>query len=169
LINPIKTSVSEQGSYLLVTAKKMIIRNGKEANVQERSKIARLALQIIAGKEMFEYSGKPELANEEGLAEASFWRNLNGADEEKENSLSVDEYQKIYSKSFAIYRIEESGKAIEMQCEVVSASVLDSTQILVLDFGSEIYIWSGRRSNRSLAKFATEFVEKLVRCFLQEN
>lgn len=129
LVRPTKSSATEQGAYLLVTAKKLIIRHGKDATVQERAKIAQLAHEVIAGKELFGYSGKPELANEDGLAEASFWRHLEDDEEEKSNT---DDFQQHYSKSFNFYRIDESGEAIKIECDAVSSSVLDSTQVFII-------------------------------------
>lgn len=119
-----------------MTSKQLIIRNGKEATVQERSKITQLAHNVIAGKEMFGYSGKPDLANEDSLAEAAFWRHL-GENVEDHSHLgenvgeneSVVDFQQLYPQSFAFYRIDDSGEPVRLDVESVSASVLDSNQV----------------------------------------
>jgi hypothetical protein len=77
---------------------------------------------------MFGYSGKPELANEDGLAEASFWRHLN----EEESEKTINEIQQFYTKSFDFYQIDESGEANKIECDAVSASILDSNQVCVI-------------------------------------
>jgi hypothetical protein len=116
---------------LLVTSKKLIIRNGKDATIQERAKIAQLAHEVIAGKEMFSYSGKPELANEDGLAEASFWRNLNECEDQPEIG---DNLQQSYQNSFVFYQIEESGEPKQLECDNISTLVLDTNQVDISEF-----------------------------------
>lgn len=124
LVRPSNKSVTDQASYLLVTAKKLIIRHSKDASVQEKAKISQLTHEVIAGKEMFGYSGKPDLANEDGLAEAAFWRNLNESEGQMAENL-----QEVYQNSFAFYRIEDSGEYKKVECENVSTLVLDSNQV----------------------------------------
>ncbi|KAI6203319.1 hypothetical protein M3Y94_00542500 [Aphelenchoides besseyi] len=163
LVQPTASSVHERASYLLVTAKKMIVYNGAKATVNERAKISQLAHEIIAGKEMFGYSDKPLHANEDPSAEAGFYHILGaeGIEERNQQANLDEEFEEQQRGSFRFHRISVNNNPEPIECDSISSSLLSSDDVVVADFGSEIYMWFGRNSNRSLGKAATAFVEQL--------
>jgi hypothetical protein len=133
LIRPAKRAVrDDRGTYLLVNEKKLIVRHSNDSTVAERAKIAQLSHEIVAGKQLGHLSsgGKPELANEDGLVDAAFWRAL---ERDGDEALLMDNLAEIYPKSFAFYQITRDEEPKRLDCDAIRMDVLDSEKVAFIN------------------------------------
>ncbi|KAL3082935.1 hypothetical protein niasHS_010737 [Heterodera schachtii] len=166
LVLPSCCSINDHCSYLLITQKRLIIYNGNEAAIVCRSKIAQMAYEIVASKELPTSAIRVEIANDDQKTECHFWRLLkrDEADTkiEKENLLSeccggveTSEEDQIFEvMANGTTKILSEGKAPEI-------AMFDRAKVLVFYFISEIYVWVGSEANKSLIENAMNFARSL--------
>ncbi|XP_037544537.1 supervillin [Nematolebias whitei] len=152
LVEPSARSLSSGDCFLLVTAERCVLWSGEFANEQETAKAFEVASTIQTQKDLGCLApGVVHLqegpSSDSGAAE-DFWSLLGGrkpyrgagaAEEDELFELGVVE-------SNCVYRLVENRLVPHEQAwaSTPSTALLGSTEVLVFDFGSEVYLWHGR-------------------------
>ncbi|XP_056871307.1 supervillin isoform X4 [Takifugu flavidus] len=162
LVEPSARSLNSGDCFLLVTPERCFLWTGEFANDQERAKARELAATILRRRDLG--CRAPEVVHlEEGLncdggPAEDFWRLLGGRSHYRGASAGEEDevYERGLAESNCVYRLQENRLVPEEQAWASdpSASLLGSSEVLLFDFGSEVYLWQGRDvppSRRSVA------------------
>uniref|UniRef100_A0A183C716 HP domain-containing protein n=1 Tax=Globodera pallida TaxID=36090 RepID=A0A183C716_GLOPA len=175
LVKPSCTSVNEWCSFLLATEKRLIVYNGNEATISSRSKIAQIAYEIVASKELPTNADRVEIANDDRKTECHFWRVLE-RDEENETKMEKENLRRDCSgavESFEgdkVFEARGDGTiAILSEKRPPETALFDQAKVLLFYFISEIYVWVGSNANKSLVENAVNFAQSLKDCPLVEK
>uniref|UniRef100_A0A914HH76 HP domain-containing protein n=1 Tax=Globodera rostochiensis TaxID=31243 RepID=A0A914HH76_GLORO len=175
LVKPSCTSVNEWSSFLLATEKRLIVYNGNEATISSRSKIAQIAYEIVASKELPTNADRVEIANDDRKTECHFWRVLE-RDEENETKMEKENLRRDCSgavESFEgdkVFEARGDGTiAILSEGRAPESALFDQAKVLLFYFISEIYVWVGSNANKSLVENAVNFAQSLKDCPLVES
>ncbi|XP_054615893.1 supervillin [Dunckerocampus dactyliophorus] len=152
LAEPSANSLNSGDCFLLVTTENCVLWSGKSANEKERAKAAELASFIHSHKDLGCQATKV-VHLEEGLncdssQATDFWNVLGGRTPSRgASSLEDDElYERGAVESNCVYKLVENRLVPHEQAwaSMPSMSLLESSQALVFDFGSEVYLWLGK-------------------------
>ncbi|XP_061551000.1 supervillin-like isoform X12 [Phycodurus eques] len=169
LVEPRASSLNSGDCFLLVTTKHCFVWIGEFSNVIERAKAMDLAMFIQTKKDLGCRATKVRTI-EEGVHVQSpdsqeFWTILGGqsayqcAGPPEED----DRFENAIVETNCIFRLlddklmpddEEWGK-------VPHSSLLSSKEVLVLDFGSEVYVWHGKEVTLAQRKVAFQLAKHL--------
>nr|XP_057904295.1 supervillin [Doryrhamphus excisus] len=152
LAEPSAKSLNSGDCFLLVTTENCILWSGKSANGKERAKAAELASFIQSHKDLGCQAAQvvhlEEGLNCDSIQATDFWNVLGGRTPSRgASSLEEDElYERAAVESNCVYRLVENRLVPHEQAwaSMPSVSVLESSQALVFDFGSEVYLWLGK-------------------------
>uniref|UniRef100_UPI00398F1294 supervillin-like isoform X4 n=1 Tax=Pristiophorus japonicus TaxID=55135 RepID=UPI00398F1294 len=170
LVEPRATSLNSGDCFLLVTAQHCFLWTGEFANVIERSKASELASFIQTKRELGCRAANVTII-EEGINSQTkrakeFWDLLGGhAEYQDAGDPEEDEvYEAAITETNYIYRLVE-GKLVpdnELWGKIPRCSMLNSQEVLVLDFGSELYIWHGKEATLAQRKTALQLGKQLL-------
>ncbi|XP_077413137.1 supervillin isoform X2 [Vanacampus margaritifer] len=169
LVEPRASSLNSGDCFLLVTPEHCFVWIGEFANVIERAKAMDLAMFIQTKKDLGCRATKVQTI-EEGVHAQSpdsqeFWTILGGhspyqpAGPPEED----DRFENAIVETNCIFRLiddklmpddDEWGK-------VPRCSLLSSKEVLVLDFGSEVYVWHGKEVTLAQRKVAFQLAKHL--------
>ncbi|RXG71357.1 Supervillin, partial [Armadillidium vulgare] len=170
LVAPFCSSVNQGDDFLLVTPFELFHYKGRYSNVIERAVASEMALYILQTKDLGVTSALKVTDVEEGSAAGKrerFWKKLGGtvnseglppglpdADDHIEAALIAS--NKIFEvKDQALVPLEEAwGQSPKYE-------LLSSDKVLVFDFGSELYLWSGKRAPLVEKKKGTALLKEL--------
>ncbi|XP_051995703.1 supervillin-like isoform X4 [Xyrauchen texanus] len=169
LVEPVARSLNSGDCFLLVTPSHCFLWTGKLSNTIEREKASEMASFIVTQRDLgCQATGVIHLdegVNTDSLQAAEFWKLLGGQTQYKgPDSADDDElYEKAISESNCIYRLQgdrlrphELGWA-----SIPHLSLLDSSQTLLFDFGSELYLWHGKDVCPSERKLALQLAQQV--------
>ncbi|XP_061906125.1 supervillin [Entelurus aequoreus] len=172
LAEPSASSLNSGDCFLLVTAENCILWSGKSANEKEKAKATELASFIQSHKGLGCQAARvvhlEEGCNCEGSLATDFWSVLGGRTSYREkldglwaaeSSLEEDElYERGIVESNCVYRLLENRLIPHEQAwsSMPSVSLLKSSEALVFDFGSEVYLWLGKEVPASTRKVALQ-------------
>ncbi|XP_034750638.1 supervillin isoform X2 [Etheostoma cragini] len=152
LVEPSARSLNSGDCFLLVTPEHCILWSGEFANEQEKAKASELASSIQSQRDLG--CQAPQMVHlEEGLncdssLAADFWSLLGGRTQYRGASAEEDDelYERGVVESNCVYRLVENKLVPHEQAwaSIPSISLLGSTEALVFDFGSEVYLWHGQ-------------------------
>ncbi|XP_028310399.1 supervillin-like isoform X2 [Gouania willdenowi] len=169
LVEPKARSLNSGDCFLLVTPQLCIVWNGEFANDQEKLKACELA-SFIQSQSDLGCVASHVIHLEEGLnsdshTAADFWSLLGGREQYRgAGAVEEDElYERGVVESNCVYRLLENRLVPHQQAwaSIPNVSLLDSTEALVFDFGSEVYLWLGQDvspSRRDVALLLTQQV-----------
>ncbi|GCB73386.1 hypothetical protein scyTo_0002517, partial [Scyliorhinus torazame] len=170
LVEPRASSLNSGDCFLLVTAQHCFLWTGEFANVIERSKASELASFIQAKRELGCRAANVTII-EEGINSQSkrakeFWDLLGGqvqyqaAGDPEEDEL----YEVAITETNYIYRLNKDKLVPDNESwgKVPSCYMLNSKEVLVLDFGSELYIWHGKEVTLAQRKTALQLGRQLL-------
>ncbi|XP_072417908.1 supervillin-like isoform X2 [Chiloscyllium punctatum] len=170
LVQPRASSLNSGDCFLLVTAKHCFLWIGEFANVIERSKASELASFIQTKRELG--CRAPYVTNiEEGINSQSkrvkeFWDLLGGeAEYQAAGDPEEDElYEAAITETNHIYHLvgDKLVPDDESWAKIPRCSMLNSKEVLVLDFGSEVYIWHGKEVTLAQRKLALQLAKQLL-------
>ncbi|XP_060704952.1 supervillin isoform X7 [Hemiscyllium ocellatum] len=170
LVQPSASSLNSGDCFLLVTAKHCFLWIGEFANVIERSKASELASFIQTKHELG--CRAPYVTNiEEGVNSQSkrvkeFWDLLGGeAEYQAAGDPEEDElYEAAITETNHIYHLvgDKLVPDNESWAKIPRCSMLNSKEVLVLDFGSEVYIWHGKEVTLAQRKLALQLAKQLL-------
>ncbi|XP_016405193.1 supervillin-like [Sinocyclocheilus rhinocerous] len=169
LVEPASHSLNSGDCFLLVTPSHCFLWTGKLSNTIEREKASEMASVIVTQRDLgCQATGVIHLdegVNTDSLQAAEFWKLLGGQTQYKgPDSADDDEhYERAISESNCIYRLQgvrlsphEQGWAV-----VPDLSLLNSSQTLLFDFGSELYLWHGKDVGPSERKLALQLAQQV--------
>ncbi|XP_061568583.1 supervillin [Cololabis saira] len=152
LVEPSARSLNSGDCFLLVTPEHCVAWTGEFANEQERAKASELASFIQSSRDLGCLA--PHVVHlDEGLncdsdVAADFWSLLGGRMQYRgAGAPEQDEfYEQGVVESNCVYRLVENRLVPHEQAwaSIPSTSLLSSSEALVFDFGSEVYLWHGR-------------------------
>jgi supervillin len=176
LIEPSHTSVNSGDAYVLVTGSDVFNWVGKFSNVIERNRSAEIAQSILQRKELGckkarrVHTIEEERAFGASRAEKDFWAAL-GSSEPKPSPTGPPEEDEEYELQFndcnLVWEVRiDSGVEELIPVEscwgcVPKYDALDHSKVLVIDFGSEGYVWNGKNAGFDLRKAGSNLAKQM--------
>ncbi|XP_052467374.1 supervillin isoform X16 [Carassius gibelio] len=169
LVEPRASSLNSGDCFLLITPHHCFIWIGEFANVIEKAKAAELATFIQTkhdlGCRASYVQTIEEGANTHTYAAKEFWKILGGqASYQAAGTPEQDEfYENAVVETNCIYGLMEDKLVPEDDFwgRVPRCSMLKPKEVLVFDFGSEIYIWHGKEVTLAQRKVAFQLAKHL--------
>ncbi|XP_076607832.1 supervillin isoform X2 [Chaetodon auriga] len=169
LVEPSARLLNSGDCFLLVTAEHCILWSGEFANEQERAKASELASSIQSqgdlGCQASHIVHLEEGLNCDGSLAADFWSLLGGRTQYR--GASAEEEDELYEggvvESNCVYRLVENRLVPHEQAwaSIPSVSLLGSSEALVFDFGSEVYLWHGQDVSLSRRTVALQLTHQV--------
>uniref|UniRef100_A0A669BIR0 Supervillin d n=1 Tax=Oreochromis niloticus TaxID=8128 RepID=A0A669BIR0_ORENI len=169
LVEPTAQSLNSGDCFLLITPKHCYMWSGEFANVIEKAKASEMASFVQAKRDLGckapQVTVLEEGINTESRWAKEFWTLLGGktkyrgAGEPEEDEL----YESGVVDSNGVYRLQ-GDKLVPHEdawASIPSVSLLDSKEVLVFDFGSEVYVWHGKDVPLSDRKVAVKLGKQL--------
>ncbi|XP_070782834.1 supervillin [Enoplosus armatus] len=152
LVEPTAHSLNSGDCFLLITPKYCFMWSGEFANVIEKAKASEMA-SFVQAKRDLGCKAPQVTVLEEGINTNSRWAKefwslvggqtqYRGAGEPEEDEL----YESGVLDSNGVYRLQ-GDKLVPHEdawASIPSVSLLNSKEVLVFDFGSEVYVWHGK-------------------------
>uniref|UniRef100_A0A8C1ZKN9 Supervillin a n=1 Tax=Cyprinus carpio TaxID=7962 RepID=A0A8C1ZKN9_CYPCA len=169
LVEPRASSLNSGDCFLLITPHHCFIWIGEFANVIEKAKAAELATFIQTkhdlGCRASYVQTIEEGANTHTHAAKEFWKILGGqASYQAAGTPEEDEfYESAVVETNCIYGLVEEKLVPEDDFwgRVPRCSMLKPKEVLVFDFGSEIYVWHGKEVTLAQRKVAFQLAKHL--------
>ncbi|KAG7526289.1 supervillin-like isoform X12 [Solea senegalensis] len=169
LVEPRASSLNSGDCFLLVTPEHCFVWIGEFANVIERAKAMDLATFIQTKKDMgcraTQVQAIEEGVNPQGPDHQLFWTIIGGqgAYQSAGPPEEDEQFENAIVETNCIFRLlddklvpddDEWGK-------VPHCSLLASKEVLVFDFGSEVYVWHGKEVTLAQRKVAFQLAKHL--------
>uniref|UniRef100_A0A3Q3EQY3 Supervillin n=1 Tax=Labrus bergylta TaxID=56723 RepID=A0A3Q3EQY3_9LABR len=169
LVEPRASSLNSGDCYVLVTSEHCIVWIGEFSNVIEKAKAIDLATFIQTKKDMgcraTQLTTIEEGVNPQGPDTQQFWTTLGGqtAYQPTGPPEEDEQFENAIVETNCIFRLlddklvpddDEWGK-------VPRSSLLASKEVLVFDFGSEVYVWHGKEVTLAQRKVAFQLAKHL--------
>uniref|UniRef100_A0AAY5KDJ9 HP domain-containing protein n=1 Tax=Esox lucius TaxID=8010 RepID=A0AAY5KDJ9_ESOLU len=169
LVEPTARCLNSGDCFLLITPKHCFMWSGEFANVIEKAKASEMAAFVQAKRDLGckapQVTVLEEGINTDNRWAKEFWNLLGGktdyrgAGEPEEDEL----YESGVLDSNGVYRLQE-GKLVPYQeawASIPSVTLLNSKEALVFDFGSEVYVWTGKDVSLADRKVAVQLGKQL--------
>uniref|UniRef100_A0A4W5Q873 Supervillin a n=1 Tax=Hucho hucho TaxID=62062 RepID=A0A4W5Q873_9TELE len=169
LVEPRASSLNSGDCFLLITPHHCFVWTGEFANVIEKAKAAELAQFVQTKRDLGCRASYVELI-EEGInthsyAAKEFWKILGGqASYQSAGTPDEDElYESAIIETNCIYRLVDDKLVPDDDFwgKVPRCTLLSPKQVLVLDFGSEVYVWHGKEVTLAQRKVAFQLAKHL--------
>ncbi|XP_061095115.1 supervillin a isoform X5 [Conger conger] len=169
LVEPRASSLNSGDCFLLVTPHHCFIWTGEFANVIEKAKASELATFIQTKRDLGCRANYVQTI-EEGInthshAAKDFWKILGG--QTGYQSAGTPEEDELYESAIVetncIYRLVEDKLVPDDDFwgKVPRCTLLSSREVLVFDFGSEVYVWHGKEVTLAQRKVAFQLAKHL--------
>ncbi len=177
LVAPRADFINSGDAFVLVTRDDVYLWQGKFSNVIERSRSAEVAATIVQRKELgCKATAKLHILEEEksfgsSKAERDFWKRL-GADsigsakpagspeEDEEFEVAVNAFNLVWEVKVADGK--ESLVPLDLSWGVAPRyEALQPDRVLVIDFGGEAYVWSGKSAPFELRRAGANLVKQV--------
>ncbi|XP_068161262.1 supervillin [Antennarius striatus] len=169
LMEPTTHSLNSGDCFLLITPKHCFMWSGEFANVIEKAKASEMASYVQAKRDLGCKASQVTVL-EEGINADSrwakeFWSLLGGktqyrgAGEPEEDEL----YESGILDSIGVYRLQ-GDKLVphdDAWAAIPSVCLLNSKEVLVFDFGGEVYVWHGKDVPLAERKVAVKLGKQL--------
>ncbi|GAA6217930.1 supervillin-like [Lates japonicus] len=169
LVEPSVRSLNSGDCFLLVTPEHCILWSGEFANEQEKAKALELASIIQSQRDLGCQASQvvhlEEGLNSDGSVAADFWNLLGGRTQYR--GAGAPEEDELYEhgvvESNCVYRLVENRLVPHEQAwaSIPTISLLGSTEALVFDFGSEVYLWHGQDVSLSRRNIALQLTHQV--------
>ncbi|XP_051465429.1 supervillin isoform X21 [Apus apus] len=169
LVEPRASSLNSGDCFLLLTPHLCFLWVGEFANVIEKAKASELATLIQTKRELGCRASYIQTI-EEGInththAAKDFWKLLGGqTNYQSAGSPEEDEmYEAAVIETNCIYRLVEDKLIPEDDYwgKVPKCTLLQPKEVLVFDFGSEVYVWHGKEVTLAQRKVAFQLAKHL--------
>ncbi|NWU77240.1 SVIL protein, partial [Onychorhynchus coronatus] len=169
LVEPRASSLNSGDCFLLLTPHLCFLWVGEFANVIEKAKASELATLIQTKRELGCRASYIQTI-EEGInththAAKDFWKLLGGqTNYQAAGSPEEDEmYEAAIIETNCIYRLVEDKLIPEDDYwgKVPKCTLLQPKEVLVFDFGSEVYVWHGKEVTLAQRKVAFQLAKHL--------
>ncbi|KAM7387286.1 hypothetical protein PAMA_009758 [Pampus argenteus] len=169
LVEPSVRSLNSGDSFLLVTPEHCIVWSGEFTSEQEESKALELASFIQSQRDLGCQASQvihlQEGLNSDSSLAAAFWSLLGGRTEYR--GAGAPEEDELYEhgvvESNCVYRLVENRLVPHEQAwaSIPTISLLGSSEALVFDFGSEVYLWHGQEVSLSRRNIALQLTHQV--------
>ncbi|XP_053569855.1 supervillin isoform X4 [Bombina bombina] len=169
LVEPRASSLNSGDCFLLISPHSCFLWVGEFANVIEKAKASEMA-SIIQTKREIGCRASYIQTIEEGInththGSREFWNLLSGQMEyQGAGSPEEDErYENAIIETNCVYRLVDDKLLPddEFWGKVPKCSLLQSKEVLVFDFGSEVYVWHGKEVTLAQRKVAFQLAKHL--------
>ncbi|XP_067107394.1 supervillin a isoform X2 [Osmerus mordax] len=169
LVEPRSSSLNSGDCFLLVTRQYCFIWTGEFANVIEKAKAAEMAAFIQTKRDLGCKADYVQVI-EEGInthshAAKDFWKVLGGQTSyQAAGTPDEDElYEGAIVETNCIYRLLDDKLVPDDDFwgKVPRCTLLRPTEVLVFDFGSEVYVWHGKAVTLAQRKVAFQLAKHL--------
>ncbi|KAL7860699.1 hypothetical protein AOLI_G00170480 [Acnodon oligacanthus] len=167
LVEPVARSLNSGDCFLLVTPSLCFLWTGQLSNGSERETASAMASLVVTQRDLgcqaAEVIHLDEGVNLEAEESAEFWKLLGGKTHYSGCSDDDEHYETAISESNCVYRLQGDRLVPHEQgwaC-IPHFSLLDSSQILLFDFGSEVYLWHGKDVSPSDRKLALHLAQQV--------
>ncbi|XP_040611283.1 supervillin isoform X5 [Mesocricetus auratus] len=169
LVEPRASSLNSGDCFLLLSPQHCFLWVGEFSNVIEKAKASELATLIQTKRELGCRATYIQTI-EEGInththAAKDFWKLLGGqtsyqsAGDPKEDEL----YETAIIETNCVYRLTDDKLVPDDDYwgKIPKCSLLQSKEVLVFDFGSEVYVWHGKEVTLAQRKVAFQLAKHL--------
>ncbi|KAL6476690.1 hypothetical protein MHYP_G00151890 [Metynnis hypsauchen] len=167
LVEPVARSLNSGDCFLLVTPSLCFLWTGQLSNGSERETASAMASLVVTQRDLgcqaAEVIRLDEGVNLEAEEAVEFWKLLGGKTHYSGCSDDDEHYETAISESNCVYRLQGDRLVPHEQgwaC-IPHFSLLDSSQILLFDFGSEVYLWHGKDVSPSDRKLALHLAQQV--------
>ncbi|XP_034038674.1 supervillin-like isoform X2 [Thalassophryne amazonica] len=169
LVEPRASSLNSGDCFLLVTPEHCFVWIGEFSNIIEKAKAVDLATFIQTKKDLGCRANQVQTIEEavtsHGPDSQQFWTLLGGqtAYQPAGPPEEDEQFENAIVETNCIYRLQED-KLVPDDDEwgkVPHSSLLTSNEVLVLDFGSEVYVWHGKDVTLAQRKVAFQLAKHL--------
>ncbi|KAM9775320.1 supervillin a isoform X1 [Syngnathus typhle] len=169
LVEPRASSLNSGDCFLLITPHHCFIWMGEFANVIEKNKAAELGNFIQSKRDLGCRADSVQVIEEgvdsHGQAAKEFWKILGGlASYQSAGTPDEDElYEGAIVETNCIYRLIDNKLVPDddFWAKIPRCSLLKPKEVLVFDFGSEMYIWHGKEVTLAQRKVAFQLAKHL--------
>ncbi|XP_052861156.1 supervillin [Anopheles cruzii] len=180
LVEPVARSVNRGDCFIVVTADRLLAFLGQYANVIERSRCKEICEQIVRDKDLGCTAASVTFLNDGGPGPGGaserhwheFWQLLGRDREEPETAAPVcdsghadeDElFEACLIESNMVYEFADDSlvPVAELWGTIPRIGTLDAHKVLVFDFGSELYVWSGKNAPSERKRAALRLAQEL--------
>ncbi|XP_050986418.1 supervillin isoform X10 [Labeo rohita] len=169
LVEPRVSSLNSGDCFLLVTPEHCFVWIGEFANVIERAKASELATFIQLNHDLgcraTQIETIEEGVNAQSPAATEFWKTLGGpASYHPAGSPDEDEmFESAVVETNCIFRLVDDKLLPDDDFwgKVPRSTLLGSKEVIVFDFGSEVYVWHGKEVTLAQRKVAFQLAKHL--------
>jgi len=176
LVEPVAASVNSGDSYVFLTDTELFNWQGKFSNVIERARSAEVALTILQKKELgCKKIEKVQTIDEEKLVQCSrenrkFWAALAPTEKDPQPMPAGppqedEDYEQSMVEASCVYEVNpETDELVPIADSwglPPKFSLLEPKKVLVFDFGSEVYSYSGKSANFDDRKIGARLAQEL--------
>ncbi|XP_070784604.1 supervillin a [Enoplosus armatus] len=167
LVEPRASSLNSGDCFLLITPHHCFIWTGEFANVIEKNKASELANFIQSKRDLGCRANYVQVIEEgaHGHAAKDFWKILGGQlSFQSAGTPDEDElYEGAIVETNCIYRLMDDKLVPDddFWAKMPRCSLLNPKEVLVFDFGSEMYIWHGKEVTLAQRKVAFQLAKHL--------
>ncbi|XP_051984504.1 supervillin-like isoform X4 [Xyrauchen texanus] len=169
LVEPRVSSLNSGDCFLLVTPEHCFVWIGEYSNVIERAKASELATFIQLNHDLGCRAAQVETieehVNSQSAAAAEFWKILGGqASYQSAGSPEEDEmFESAVVETNCIFRLVDDKLLPDDDFwgKVPRSSLMGSKEVIVFDFGSEVYVWHGKEVTLAQRKVAFQLAKHL--------
>uniref|UniRef100_A0A8C9YED5 Supervillin a n=1 Tax=Sander lucioperca TaxID=283035 RepID=A0A8C9YED5_SANLU len=169
LVEPRASSLNSGDCFLLITPHNCFVWTGEFANVIEKNKASELANFIQRKRDLGCRANHVQVIEEavgtHSHAAKDFWKILGGQSSyQSAGTPDEDElYEGAIVETNCIYRLMDDKLVPDddFWAKVPRCSLLNPKEVLVFDFGSEMYIWHGKEVTLTQRKVAFQLAKHL--------
>uniref|UniRef100_A0A674BQD9 Supervillin n=1 Tax=Salmo trutta TaxID=8032 RepID=A0A674BQD9_SALTR len=169
LVEPRASALNSGDCFLLVTPQHCFVWMGEFANVVEKAKASELATCIQTNRDLgcraSQIQTIEEGVNPQNHAATEFWKTLRGQQTyQSAGPLEEDElFESAIVETNCIFRLLDDKLVPDddQWGKVPRSTLLESKEVLVFDFGSEVYVWHGKEVTLAQRKVAFQLAKHL--------
>eukprot|EP00063_Salmo_salar_P021704 XP_013996539.1 PREDICTED: supervillin-like isoform X11 [Salmo salar] len=169
LVEPRASALNSGDCFLLVTPQHCFVWMGEFANVIEKAKASELATCIQTKRDLgcraSQIQTIEEGVNPQNHAATEFWKTLRGQQTyQSAGPLEEDElFESAIVETNCIFRLLDDKLVPDdgQWGKVPRTTLLESKEVLVFDFGSEVYVWHGKEVTLAQRKVAFQLAKHL--------
>ncbi|XP_070526196.1 supervillin isoform X2 [Cardiocondyla obscurior] len=174
LVEPIAESINNGDSYILVTKSEVFNYIGKYSNIIEKTRAAEIATSIQQQKDLGCQAVEVITISDDKLTCSKkqvekFWNYLDVVDINKLKVVEAghpdeDElYESAIIDTNMVYELKDEQLVLyeKFWGSLPKIEMLDNNKTLVFDFGTEMYIWSGKEISTDKKRLATRLATKM--------
>uniref|UniRef100_UPI00358FD281 supervillin-like n=1 Tax=Myxine glutinosa TaxID=7769 RepID=UPI00358FD281 len=169
LVEPRATSLNSGDCFVLITSRHCYLWLGRKASRLERTTAWELASTIQTRRDLGCRAGSVTVIDEEAGTEGGrnkgFWSHLGGNAPYQAARGDVEDaqYERAIAETNCIYRMLGDKLIPEDAAwgRVPQQALLGDSDVLVFDFGSEVYVWHGQEIAPSARRVTFQLAKKL--------